>query len=74
MSAPRHRTDVQDKTPQDLTVDLERKRLYLTLHFVTAEFDYQTGMDFALMVREAVDRIAPDLPKKSTPELHDNGK
>lgn len=74
MSASRHRTNIQDVSAQELTVDLERHLIYLSLHFVTAEFDYQTGMDFAVKFRAMVDAIAPVLPDKSTPDLIDNGK
>ena len=74
MSASRHRTDVQDITVSELTIDLPQRKLYLTFHFVTIEFDYLTGMDFVDQLRAKLDLIAPDLPMKSTPRLHDNGK
>lgn len=74
MSASRKRTDLQDVTVSELTVDLEQKKAYLTFHFVTIEFDYQTGMDFVAQLRAKLDLIAPDLPMKPTPSLHDNGK
>jgi hypothetical protein len=74
MTASRKRTTVQDQSPQELTVDLERAKVYLSLHFVTAEFDYQTGMDFAIQFRAMVERIAPQLPHRSTTDLINNEK
>ena len=74
MSAPRKRTDVQDVTISELTVDLPQEKIYLTFHFVTIELDYYMGMDFVSQLRAALERIAPALPMKPTPTLHDNGK
>ena len=69
MSATRNRTDCQDVTIQELTTDLERSKVYLTFHFVTVEFDYMTGMEFAAQLKAACQRIAPTLSGKSTPDL-----
>lgn len=74
MSAPRKRTNVQDVTISELTVDLPQSKVSLTFHFVTIELDYYTGMDFVSQLRAALERIAPALPMKPTPYLIDNGK
>ena len=74
MTASRKRTTVQDVTISEMTTDLELKKVYITLHFVTVEFDYYMGMDFVNQLRAKLDLIAPILPHKSTPELHESGK
>ena len=53
---------LQDRDISQITSNITTKRVYLTLHFVTAEFDYDTGRAFAAQLLEQLERIAPDGP------------
>lgn len=63
---PKQRAAIQDRDIAQITSDCTAKRIYLSLHFVTTEFDYLTGRRFATQLLEHLERIAPDGP--TTPE------
>ena len=58
------RTILQDQDISNITSDTRTKRLYVELHFCTAEFDYDTGRAFAAQLLTHLERIAPDGPHK----------
>jgi len=52
-------TILQDRDIAQITSNVKTQRLYVELHFVTAEFDYQTGRRFAAQLLAHLERIAP---------------
>ena len=53
---------LQDRDIAQMTINTKTKRLYLELHFVTVELDYNTGRVFAAQLLDGLERIAPDGP------------
>lgn len=51
---------LQDRDITQITSDAATKRVYIELHFVTTEFDYDTGKRFAAQLLSHLERIAPD--------------
>lgn len=54
------RTILQDRDISQITSDIKTKRVYVELHFVTTEFDYDTGRAFVAQLLKHLERIAPD--------------
>lgn len=54
------RTILQDRDIVSITSNIATQTVWLELHFVTAEFDYETGRRFAAQLLEHLDRIAPE--------------
>lgn len=55
---------LQDRDITTVSSDGATQRVYVTLHFVTAEFDYHTGKRFVNQLLSHLERIAP----ASTPQ------
>ena len=53
------RTILQDQDITTITSNVQTHTVYVTLHFVTAEFDYDTGKAFAAQLLAHLERIAP---------------
>lgn len=51
---------LQDRDLTNITSDVATQRVYVELHFVTAEFDYHTGKRFASQLLLHLERIAPN--------------
>lgn len=56
---------VQDVDIAQVTSNVTTRRIYVQLHFVTAEFDYNTGRVFIEQMLKHLERIAPDAPQKT---------
>lgn len=54
------RAILQDRDISQVTSNVKTKRLYVALHFTTAEFDYDTGRIFVAQLLEHLERIAPN--------------
>ena len=54
------RTVLQDEDVSQITSNVKTKTISVTLHFVTAEFDYDSGKLFATQLLTHLERIAPD--------------
>lgn len=50
---------LQDRDITTVSSDGATQRVYVTLHFVTAEFDYATGKRFVNQLLSHLERIAP---------------
>ncbi len=62
------RTILQDRTIAQINSDVKKKCIYLELHFVTTEFEYDTGRIFVAQLLDHLERISPHgLSKVLTP-------